>query len=413
MFHQGPFRSAREFALGSTMLVLHPAFCILSLVFLITIATPSSAASGGWAATYGGGYNDSAASIQQTDDGGYIVAGRTDSFGAGHIDIWVLKLRPDSTVEWQKTYGGGDWDVADFIQQTADGGYIVAGKTKSFGAGRVDFLVLKLRQDGTVEWQKTYGGAGEEWTASVQQSDDGGYIVVGDTCASFGAGHIDMWVLKLQPDGSVEWQKSYGGSDAGSGLSIWQTGDGGYIVAGHTDSFGAGGLDAWVLKLELDGIVEWQKTYGGKSNDVAHPIRQTSDGGYIVIGETESFGAGDVDLWVLRLRPDGTVEWQRAYGGELFDFGHSIQQTSDGGYVAAGYTGSFYARIPDLWVLKLGPDGSISPACDFIYDVNTSGADSDATILDSSASVQDSNASPRDSEAVVQNTGVSANVLCQ
>ncbi|MDO8137965.1 MAG: hypothetical protein Q6354_10030, partial [Candidatus Brocadiales bacterium] len=298
-------------------------------------------------------------SIQQTGDGGYIVAGRTDSFGAGHIDVWVLKLRPDGTVEWQKSYGGGDWDVADSIQQTADGGYIVIGKTKSFGAGRVDFLVLKLRQDGTVEWQKTYGGAGEDWASSIQQSNDGGYIVVGNTCASFG-GSLGMWVLKLQPDGAVAWQKSYGGSDGESGHSVQQTSDGGYIVVGDTYSFGAGGLDVWVLKLNPDGIVKWQKTYGGKSNDVAHSIRQTNDEGYIVVGETESFGVGDVDLWVLKLRADGTVKWQKTYGGGSFDFGYSIQQTGDGGYIAAGYTGSFYAEIPDIWVLKLGPDGSIN-----------------------------------------------------
>jgi len=445
-------------------LVFHPAFCILSLVLLTSIATPSLAAPAGWAATYGGSYSDSVASIQQTGDGGYIVAGRTDSFGAGHIDVWVLKLRPDGTVEWQKTYGGGDWDVADSIQQTADGGYVVIGKTKSFGAGRVDFLVLKLRQDGTVEWQKTYGGAGEDWASSIQQSNDGGYIVVGNTCASFGDS-LGMWVLKLQPDGAVAWQKSYGGSDAESGHSIWQTADGGYIVVGDTYSFGAGGLDIWVLKLRSDGTVEWQKTYGGESNDVAHSIRQTndegyivagetksfgvgdvdlwvlklraegmvewqktcggkskdvarsirqtSDGGYIVVGETESFGAGDVDLWVLKLRADGTVEWQKTYGGGSFDFGYSIQQTGDGGYIAAGYTGSFYAEIPDIWVLKLGSDGSINPACDFIYDVNTSEVDSNATILDSSASVLDSGASPQDAATVIHNTGISANVLCQ
>jgi hypothetical protein len=132
-----------------------------------------------------------------------------------------------------------------------------------------------------------------------------------------------------------------------------------------------------------------------------------------VVGETESFGAGDVDLWVLKLRAGGTVEWQKTYGGGSFDFGYSIQQTGDGGYIAAGYTCSFYAEIPDIWVLKLVPDGSINPACDFICDVNTSEAESNATILDSSASVLDSDASPRDAATVIQNTGVSANVLCQ
>jgi hypothetical protein len=207
-----------------------------------------------WAKTYGGGDFDGADSIQQTTDGGYIVAGKTGSFGAGDGDIWVLKLNASGDVVWQKTYGGGGWDEAFSIQQTTDGGYIVAGTTGSFGAGGDDGWVLKLNASGDVVWQKTYGGKEWDEASSIQQTTDGGYIVAGTT-GSFGAGGYDFWVLKLNASGDVVWQKTYGGGDHDEATSIQQTSDGGYIVAGWTKSFGAGGSDFWVLKLDASGDV--------------------------------------------------------------------------------------------------------------------------------------------------------------
>ncbi|MDI6787632.1 MAG: hypothetical protein QME51_04610, partial [Planctomycetota bacterium] len=255
-----------------------------------------------WQKTYGGTGSDSAQSIQQTSDGGYIVAGVTQSFGTGSADFWVLKLTSTGSIDWQKTYGGTGYDRANSIQQTADGGYVVAGNTTSFGAGSNDFWVLKLNNDGTVAWQKTYGGTGGETANSIRQTSDGGYIVAG---TSDGAG-VDFWVLKLNSDGSVVWQKTYGGTGDEYARPIQQTVDGGYIVAGYTTSFGVGSYDIWVLKLNNDGTVAWQKTYGGTGGETANSIRQTADGGYIVAGNTPSFGAGSADFWVLKLNPDGT-----------------------------------------------------------------------------------------------------------
>ncbi|GAG49523.1 unnamed protein product, partial [marine sediment metagenome] len=228
--------------------------------------------------------------LQQTSDGGYIVAGYTGEY------IWVLKLSSDGDIEWQRTYGGRDSDVANSIQQTSDGGYIVAGYTASFGAGHYDIWVLKLSSDGDIEWQRTYGGRDSDRSYSIQQTSDGGYIVAGYT-DSFGARNI--WVLKLSSDGDIEWQRIYGGRDSDKSYSIQQTSDGGYIVAGDTDSFGRGGNNIWVLKLSSDGDIEWQRTYGDGSFDIAYSIKQTSDGGYIVAGRTSSFGAGHYDIWVL------------------------------------------------------------------------------------------------------------------
>jgi len=309
-----------------------------------------------WQKTYGGNDDDWANSIQQTSDSGYIVAGGTWSFGAGNYDFWVLKLDASGDVVWEKTYGGGDWDDATSIQQTSDGGYIVAGVTSSFGAGG-DAWVLKLDASGDVVWQKTYGGGYHDWANSIQQTSDGGYIVAGGT-SSFGAGYDDVWVLKLNASGDVVWEKTYGGGDNDFARSIQQTSDSGYIVAGGTWSFGAGLTDFWVLKLDASGDVVWQKTYGGGGEDEARSIQQTSDGGYIVAGRTSSFGAGLWDFWVLKLDASGQVLWQKTYGGGSNDEAYSIQQTSDGGYIVAGLTKSFGAG-GSVWVLKLDASGNV------------------------------------------------------
>ncbi|MCX5859468.1 MAG: hypothetical protein NT056_06175 [Proteobacteria bacterium] len=312
-----------------------------------------------WAKSYGGTSNDNASSFQQTSDGGYIIASNTNSFGAGGVDLWVLKSNSDGTVAWQKAYGGTSDDYANSIQQTSDGGYILAGFPKSFGAGNGDFWVLKLNSDESVAWQKSYGEVGAEEPRSIQQTSDGGYIVAGQT-SSFGAGDFDLWVLKLNSDGTVAWQKTYGGTSHDYAFSIQQTSDGDYIVAGATVSFSAGLTDFWILKLNSDGTVAWQKTYGGTGDDWAYSIQLTLDGGYIVVGYTSSFGAGGYDFWILKLNSDGTVAWQKTYGGTDDDFSVSTHQTSDGGYIVAGQTSSFGAGGNDLWVLKLNSYGTVA-----------------------------------------------------
>ena len=452
---------------GGRIFDLRAVFCILPLAFLFSATTPSLAASASWAATYGGANRDEGHSIQQTSDGGYIVAGGTESFGAGNGDLWVLKLRPDGTVEWQRTYGGESPDGASSIQQTSDGGYVVAGGTKSFGAGNGDFWVLKLGPDGTVEWQRTYGGDKQDAALSIQQTGDGGYIVAGAT-ASFGVeDDYDSWVLKLGHDGTVEWQKTFGGDGWAWAHSVQQTGDGGYVVAGFTDYFITGGSTAWVSKLKSDGTVEWQKTYGGENGDYAKSIRQTDDGGYIVAGSTSSFSAGGTYLWVLKLRPDGTInwqktyggiygsaafsirqtgdggyvvagrtaspgtgvvetldlwvlklrpggaiEWQKTYGGINWDFANSIQEVNDGGYIVVGETESFGAGNEDIWVLKLRPDGSIDPSCSFEGHTSVSVRDTNTDAESPNVEVKDSSAKALESTAVVQDTSVIENIQC-
>jgi uncharacterized delta-60 repeat protein len=354
-----------------------------------------------WQKTYGGTGDDEAYSVQQTSDGGYIVAGWTTSFGAGASDAWILKLNSTGDVTWQKTYGGTGNDYAYSIQQTSDGGYIVAGATNSFGAGEWDFWVLKLNSTGGVTWQKTYGGTNSDLAESVQQTSDGGYIVAGMT-RSFGGGSYDIWVLKLNSTGGVSWQKTYGGTGDDEAYSVQQTSDGGYIVAGSTNSFGAGGYDFWVLKLNSTGGVTWQKTYGGTSNEFARSVRQTSDEGYIVVGGTSSFGAGGVDIWVLKLNSTGGVSWQKTYGGTGDDMAYSVQQTSDGGYILPGTTNSFGAGGYDIWVLKLNSTGSI------VFDGGIGASTTTTNVVPSntSATVTTTSVTGTNSTATVQNTAV-------
>ena len=165
-------------------------------------------------------------------------------------------------------------------------------------------------------WAKTYGGYHEEFPYSFEQTSDSGYVVLSSSYIHTSPYVPDVLVVKINEDGRIVWQNTYGGSDVDRGYSIRQTIDGGYIIAGHTESFGSGLDDIWLLKLGSSGTIEWQKTYGGADDDGAFSVQQTSDGGYIVSGATKSFGAGSTDIWVLKLDAFGDITWQKTYGGE-------------------------------------------------------------------------------------------------
>ena len=338
-----------------------------------------------WQKTYGGPGRDWAYDVEETQDGGYIVGGGTGSFGAGGWDMWILKLDSYGNVQWQKTYGG--WGVgidglnAEYVHdlaKTSDGGYIVVGGTTSYGAGDRDIWVLKLDSQGNVQWQRTYGGPLWEWSHHVEQTQDGGYIIAGQT-GTFGLGFggggwgYDTWILKLDSHGNIQWQKTYGGWSMEWGAVIQQTSDGGYIIGGSTQSFGSGADDIWVIKLDSQGNIQWAKTYGGMGYELGGYIRQTQDGGYIVSGSTSSFGAGGWDLLALKLDPNGNIQWAKTYGGSAneYPYGAVIDQLPDGGYLLSGSTSSFGAGGYDIWVLKLDSNGDI-PGCGFIASANVS-----------------------------------------
>jgi uncharacterized delta-60 repeat protein len=306
----------------------------------------------------GGTNYDDAYSIQQTSDGGYIVAGWTTSFGAGNIDFLIIKLDSSGNIQWSRAIGGTGNDYVYSIQQTSDGGYIVAGYTYSFGTGG-DVLIIKLNSSGTIQWSRAIGGTNEDAAYSIQQTSDGGYIVAGYT-KSFGAGNDDVLIIKLNSSGNIQWSRAIGGTNEDAAYSIQQTSDGGYIVAGYTRSFGAGSYyHTLIIKLNSSGTIQWSRAIVRTSYDQAHSIQQTSDGGYIVAGWTRSFGGGNDDVLIIKLDSSGNIQWSRAIGGTNVDYANSIQQTSDGGYIVAGYTGSFGAGGSDALIIKLNSSGNI------------------------------------------------------
>ncbi|MBW2262142.1 MAG: hypothetical protein JRG91_09235 [Deltaproteobacteria bacterium] len=361
-----------------------------------------------WQRSYGGAQFDEARSIRTTSDGGFVVAGTTESFGVGTDGaMWVLKLDGDGAVDWQKTIAGGG---GSSIAIAGGGGYFVAGSTSVHGAGSSDAWVVKLDADGAVDWQNTYGGTQNDVAYAVEATDDDGCVVSGWT--SVGTLFAQIWVMKLAADGSVTWSKSYGGTGDGGedARAVRQTSDGGYIVVGWTMSFGAGDADVWVLKLDSAGDVQWQNTYGGASADRGFGVNQTSDGGYLVAGRTESFGAGGADMWLLKLQSDGTPDWQRAYGSSYDEQARDAFETSSGWYVVAGKDAYYGASGEDFWLIKMDTDGNVAAGCPdgMIDSPSASAASSSATAEDfavtpaaTSATVGDSSASPTDSAAEI------------
>jgi len=310
-----------------------------------------------WSRTFGGKENDSASSVQQTADGGYIIAGDTNSFGAGEFDFYLVKTDREGNEEWSRTFGGVGWDYADSVQQTTDGGYIIAGGTDSFGAGEFDFYLVKTDGEGNEEWSRTFGGVGWDYADSVQQTTDGGYIIAGGT-DSFGAGIYDAYLVKTDGEGNEEWSRTFGGEDNDTADSVQQTADGGYIIAGDTESFGVDG-DFYLVKTDGEGNEEWSRAFGGEETEEADSVQQTADGGYIIAGYTISYGAGSWDAYLVKTDGEGNEEWSRAFGGESYDLASSVQQTADGGYIIAGYTESFGAGNYDVYLVKTDGEGVV------------------------------------------------------
>jgi hypothetical protein len=313
----------------------------------------------GWSKVYGGSGNDPAyGNLVQTSDGGYALAGDTNSFGAGGLDAWLVKTDVVGNMQWNMTYGGAFDDSASDMIQTKDGGYALGGYSNLFGPGNADFWLVKINATGNMQWNKTYGDIGSDLAYGVVQTSDGGYALAGFT-NSLGAGGFDVWLVKTNPTGDMQWNKTYGGTGNDHGYSLVQTSDGGYAIAGQTNSFGAGNSDFWLVKTDASGNLQWNKTYGGSGAENEYCIVQTSDGGYAMVGNTASFGAGGADVYFVKTDGSGNMQWSKTFGGASGDYGLHMDQTTEGGYVLCGYANSFGAGGSDAYVVKTDASGNI------------------------------------------------------
>jgi len=320
-----------------------------------------------WQKCLGGTGLDRANSIQQTSDGGFIVAGTTESYDGdvsgnhGGEDILVVKLTSLGGIQWQKCLGGTNSDYAISIWQTSDGGFILTGYIYSNDGdvsgnhGNNAIWLVKLTSLGCIQWQKCLDGTNYDNVESIQQTSDGGFIVAGttnsnDVDVSGNHGDEDILVVKLTNLGDIQWQKCLGGTYYDFAESIQQTSEGGFIVAGTTNSNDVdvsgnhGDFDYWIVKLTSLGGIQWQKCLGGTYDDSAESIQQTSDGGFIVAGCTE-FYDGDVsanhggdEALIVKLNSLGDIQWQKCLGGAINESATYIQQTSDGGFIMTGCT---------------------------------------------------------------------------
>ena len=337
---------------------------ILLLIMTMGVFGPVASSAQGpdtlWTRTYGGASSDYGYSIQQTLDGGYIVTGSTFSFGEGSYDVYYVKIDATGETDWVRTYGGAGTDHGASVRQTLDGGYIIAGYTNSSGAGDYDVLLAKTDSSGVVDWAYTYGGAADDRGWCVRQTlPDSGYIVAGYT-ETLGAGGGDAFVIRTDADGGLLWANPYGGTDWDEARGISQTfPDSGYIIAGTTSSSGAGADDIYLIRLDTDGDSLWTRTYGGIQGDYGYQVEQTfPDSGYIIIGNTYSFGAGDSDVYLVKTDTHGDTLWTRTFGGAGVEYGYSVQQTSpETGYIIAGSTRSFGEGSYDAYIIKTDGQG--------------------------------------------------------
>jgi hypothetical protein len=347
-----------------------------------------------WQRSVGGSDDEGVWSVLHTNDGGYLIGGYTYSTDGdvtgnhGWDDAWIVKLGPAGNLLWQKCLGGTDFDSARSTIQTSGGGYLVTGFTDSNDGdvsgnhGWSDMWALKTDSSGNLVWQKCLGGTDDESSRSVIETTDGGYLLAGYTWSDDGDvsgnhGSSDYWIVKIDNLGNLIWQKCFGGSEYDHAYSVIETSDGGYLVAGYSYSNDGdvsgnhGNSDYWVINIDKSGNLIWQKCLGGSDFEYAHSVIETSDGGYLVAGYSYS-NDGDVsgnhgnsDYWVINIDKSGNLIWQKSLGGSDDDHAYSVIETSDGGYLLAGYSWSDDGDVSgnhgygDYWVVKLDNSGNL------------------------------------------------------
>lgn len=322
-----------------------------------------------WQKSYGNPAGQSGQTIIQLPDGGYAFAGYSGGYEGSQGGICLLRLDSLGNLIWQKAYGYWSTWGTDCLQATPDGGMVILG-VQEVVQYNDDYILIKVDANGEVEWEKRYGGPEYEWPFGVTVTSDGGYILAGSE-TSFADCIEAAWILKLDASGNIIWQKAYGESSSGLSFanSVRETDDGGYIVAGFTDTYGyydKSGM--WLLKLDALGNIEWEKTFGGEEYDSAYYAAQTADGGYVTIGLSDSFSSTNEQIWLMKLDSNGKAVWQKTFGDYNAGWARKIVPTSDGGAVFTGLLERGH-RSTQAPVVKLTPEGAI-PDCSFLIDTN-------------------------------------------
>lgn len=325
---------------------------ILTMILFMVFPSAGVQIEQEWSRTFGGHYGDGAWSVQLTKEGGYILAGYTSSRGEGS-DLWLVMTDSEGNEIWNRTFGGSGEDVGTYVAATRDGGFIVVGSTKSYGMGEERLWLLKTDSNGSLLWDRTFGGfvsSSGDGGWSVCEIGDEGYIVTGYTKSS-AAGGKDLWLIKTDSYGNLVWDRTYGGPKDDVGMSVIQAGDG-YVLAGRTASFGSGEDDIWLLKVGPDGRELWNNTFGGNLDDTAFQVIAQQDG-YVVIGRTDS----DSGKRAILLKTDlfGRKLWEKVY--EAGSTGISLQQTQDGDFIIGGHIESKGSGRDGL-LIKTDPNGA-------------------------------------------------------
>jgi hypothetical protein len=336
-------------------------FVLLSLCLVASAEVSSTT----WTRTYGGADIDEAESVIQTSDGGYAIAGSTFILHRLGYDFWLIKIDAYGNMEWNRTYGKFGADYGYSVVQTSDGGYAIAGNTYVSSSGiDCDFQLIKTDSQGNVEWQNTYGGSGTEQVYQVIATSDGGYAIAGYTF-SYGAGKADFWLVKTDASGEMEWSQVYGGAKFEIPYSVVETSDGGYALVGFTESFGATKTDFWLVKTDASGNMLWNKKYGGNGIDMAYSLLATPDGGYAIAGNTDSFNEEKYDVWLIKTDANGNIEWNQTYERtptqKFSNFLRpcSLVRALDGGYAIAAKKRSSGTGSYDFWLIKTDEQGNM------------------------------------------------------
>jgi hypothetical protein len=351
----------------------------LSVLLCFSLILSAKAETTMYDETYGGISRDRAFSLVIASDGGYVLAGASNSFGVDGMNGWLVKTDANGIVEWNMTYGGAGDDVISSVVIESDGGYALGGKSNCdagfwidkqaldvFVLSDGDAWLIKTDSSGNMEWNKTYGGTGGGGVFSLVETTDGGYALAGCTHSANSSFYGDAWLVKTDSSGNREWNKTYGGPYLDGFFSLIVASDGGYAIAGYTNPSSASDMNFWLVKTDEFGNMEWNMTYEGAGWDEAYSLVETSDGGYAIAGATGTFGPPGGDFWLMKTDGVGNVQWNQTYGGAGEDFANSLVETSDGGFAIAGYMYVTFSLgsngDDDVWLLKTDENGVVPEA---------------------------------------------------